>query len=182
MRNALVAGSLLLIGVACWFLLGPGYYYEQHRITNRIESLPGVTVLESGGIEDVWLKNIWVEIKVANKGKMRFHNLEGSIRDTAHVYLSTIGSFHIHGEFEGSGKYGYVDASGKTCRTFGSFTCLDFGQNGPFRELLPFALSGLDEAISHYDDLVNVLGKWPHKDAKGHFRDGEGTDFWYWVD
>lgn len=165
-----------------WYTFaGPGYYAEFNDIKASFETMPDVDIVEIGGNRDLTYEDIWAHISVRGKGHIHLYSLtRKSFRDGDHVILGAIGPYDINVEGEG-----YVGAykmdTGEPVRSQFYGGAIDVGREGAFANFFPFEISNVQDVIARYDDITAIISQWPAEADKKHFKDEEGTDYYYFV-
>lgn len=181
---SLVALAVIL-GIAAFWLwykyVGPQRYAEFNDIKERFQEMPDVELLDSGGHEDLTFEDIWATIRVEGKGEIKFYGLtRESFEEPKHILVNAIGPYNI--SFEGEGFRGVIKtATGEPVRSRFWGGSINVGPNGRFTAFFPFEMRNVLDVIAHYHDICAVLAEWPVAPEKNHFKDEEGTDYYYYV-
>ena len=187
---ATVSGLALVAAVGfLWYeSRGPGYYSELNAIREEIRKIPKVEILELSGIDDDGfpflsrLDHITVRLRIAGKGELVVGELSrSSVDDAKHLYLVSVGPYRVR--VRGEGFVGvYKHATGEPMRTEFAGGPVDIGPEGDFARFFPFKIPNIQSAVAHYDDILEIVGGWPETpSAPRHFKNAQGTDYYYWV-
>jgi hypothetical protein len=147
-------------------LLSLGYRSDLHGITSQIEKIPKVKLVRSGGDRDISLEHIWAEIHIEDKGALVFHDLQTeSFRNANHLQLHKVGELEIrHQSF---GYAGVINTGTKEAVKSWSFADdIDIGAQGVVTDLRALAITNVQSAVLHYDEIYrffNSLPKYPQK-------------------
>ncbi len=179
-----VLGLFLILPAACsywtWYsIAGPGRYAELEFVSSALEEIPGVEVIETGGHEDLSFENIWAKVQVSGRGTVTFRNLDyDSFQEGDSLVLDSIGSFEMI--VEGEGEVGvYRQDTGAAVRSRFAAGSIDIAPGKAFARFFPFECRKVLDVIVQYDEICEVLGSWPLQPAYSHFRDEQGTDYYY---
>lgn len=184
-KVSLFLGSLaMFLGLpALWLwytFAGPGYYAEFNDIKASFETMPDMDIVEIGGNQDPTYEDIWAKILVKGKGQIDLYSLtRTSFRDGDHIFLGTIGPYEII--VEGEGYVGaYKMETGEPVRSQFYGGAIDIGREGAFAQFFPFKMNNVHDVIARYDDITEIIARWPAEPDKTHFKDDEGTDYYYY--
>jgi hypothetical protein len=178
-----IAALMLFLGIpAAWVwytFAGPGYYAEFNDVKATLEGMPEVTLIRAWGNEDVTLEDIGAEIEIEDKGRIMFFALtRDSFKSTPVICLHTIGPYEF--EYGGTGYVGVVKtATGEPVRSQFWGSAIDIGSGGEFAQFFPFKVKTVQDVIARYDDICQIIAKWPESPARQHFQNEEGTDYWF---
>ena len=178
-----IAALVLFSGIpAAWVwytFAGPGYYAEFNDIKATLEGMPDVELIRAWGNADITFEDIGAEIAVKGKGKIRFFALtRDSFRSTPVICLHTIGPYEF--EYGGTGYVGVVKtATDEPVRSQFRGSAIDIGTDGEFAGFFPFQVKTVQDVIARYDDICSIIAEWPEAPEKRHFRNEEGTDYWF---
>jgi hypothetical protein len=178
-----IAALIVFLGIPTvwvWYTFAePGYYAEFHDIKATLEGMPDVMLIRAWGNDDVTFENIGAEIEVDGKGRIMFCALtRDAFRSTPAICVHTIGPCEF--EYSGTGHVGVVKATtAEPVRSQFSGSAIDIGSDGAFARFFPFRLKTVQDVIARYDDICHILAKWPEAPERQHFRNEEGTDYWF---
>ena len=58
---------------------------------------------------------------------------------------------------------------------------IEIGEGGWFAGFFPFKISNVQDVFKKYDEICEVISKWPISPEKKYFRYGDGTEIWFSV-
>lgn len=178
-----IAVLVLLLGIpAVWLwytLAGPGYYAEFNDIKATLKGMPDVELIRAWGNEDITFEDIGAEIEVKGKGRIMFFALtRDSFKSTPVICLHTIGPYEF--EYGGTGYVGVVKtATGEPVRSQFWGSAIDIGSDGEFARFFPFKVKTVQDVIARYNDICEIIEKWPEAPERKCFQNEEGTDYWF---
>ncbi len=131
------------------------YYRELREVNARLEAIPNVEIIHSGGNEDVTLEDIYAELNVRGKGRLLLAQLSpGAFTGEQRFFVARIGNLEPQSTF-----YGYSgvieSATGKPLKSVGYGGAIEIAGNEPSgccRQLRT-----VEDVITNYDRLVNEL-------------------------
>jgi hypothetical protein len=171
-----VAGSAGLL----WYqLAGPGRYAEFEDLQARLRAMPGVTLLDASGHEDVTFEISGFTIDVEDRGEISFGALSrASFERVDHLPLTRIGGHQVIVVMEGYIGVYRADTE-EPVRSTGWGYGIDVGPQGPFSRFFPFALDNVQSVVDRYDDICSELSSWPMQPEYASFQDEAGTRYFY---
>jgi hypothetical protein len=173
----------LAVGAAAvilWYhLAGPGRYAEFEDLQARLRAMPGVTLLDASGHEDVTFEISGFTIDVEDRGEISFGELSrASFERVDHLPLTRIGGHQVIVVMEGY--IGVYRADTKEpVRSEGWGYGIDVGPEGPFARFFPFALDNVQSVLDRYEEICSVLASWPMQPEYATFQDEQGTRYFY---
>ena len=165
-----------------WYtFVGPGYWAEFKDVKNQLESIPGVEIKYLGYNEDITLEDIHARIQVKDKGTMTLYSLtRESFKNPKAIGLGQIGDFDIR--YTGTHWIEVTNEEGK--RESIKSNVSGFGINpigdGGFAKMFPKEINNVQDLVSKYDEVLNVISKWPDVDNKEYFKDNKGNEYNYY--
>jgi hypothetical protein len=171
-----VAGSAGLL----WYqLAGPGRYAEFEDLQARFQAMPGVTLLDATGHEDVTFEISGFTIDVEDRGEISFGALSrASFERVDHLPLYSIGGHKMIVVMEGYVGVYRADTN-EPMRSKGWGYGIDVGPQGPFARFFPFALDNVQSVLDRYEEICSVLAGWPMQPEYASFEDEQGTRYFY---
>jgi hypothetical protein len=181
-RWALGGVALVVTAVAAfvaYHLVGPGRYAEFEDIQARLRALPGVTLLDASGHEDVTFEIDGFTIDVEDRGVISFGSLSReSFEHADHLPVLSIGGDQVIVVREGY--IGVYRADTKEpVRSTGWGYGIDVGPEGPFSRFFPFALDNVQSVLDRYEEICAELATWPMQPEYASFQDEEGIRYFY---
>jgi hypothetical protein len=177
-KSLLVIFVLGSVFAGLWFVAIALKGYK--GVPQALEAISGVTVVETGGAYGSPFESVWAVIEVQGAGQIKLLSLnEASFVRTQSVIFSQIGPFRVF--VEGEGYVGVKDVSGQPVRSRFYSGGVDIGAQGALRHLFPFEIHNVQDLVDHYDGIVAILAKWPVSPARRHYRDKNGTDYYYYT-
>jgi hypothetical protein len=173
----------LAVGAAAVFLwyhlAGPGRYAEFEDLQARFRALPGVTLLDASGHDELLFEIDGFTIDVEDRGEVSFGGLSrASFERVGHLPLTRIGGYQVIVVSEGY--IGVYRADTKEpVRSTGYGYGIDVGPEGPFSRFFPFALDNVQSVLDRYEEICSVLASWPMQPEYASFEDEEGTRYFY---
>jgi len=143
--------GVVLIG---WLLIREAIFLfdpnaEVAAIQSRLRQIPGVRVTYISDLSKQASQCITAYVEVGGKGKMGFNGLSiGSFRHPSHIRLHGIGpyGFRMRELQKGQESYGYD---------------IDIGKASPIAEARKLAITSVQSAVTHYDELLALVAHWP---------------------
>lgn len=177
----------VIVGVFCLFLLAFwmywrwGYYDELNLVKAEIQKINGVHLIAAGGNEDLKLEDIFAEIDVSNKGKLRLNNLTpNSFTKGDKMVIEQIGNLSPLVK-----EYGYqgvsMIATGEQIKSPSYGTRIQLNRESEFKPLFPFKAETVQDVILHYDDIYAIISKWPNCPDYSTRIDSKGLKYCYCV-
>ena len=180
-RNLLlvVAG----VAVVCALLVSArNTYYADRRQTES-------ALAKVRGISDVQLHSHFDVTEEVNRSSFSVDGYPGSIvelgglgryADQSRFSVSRVGkwTFRVSGRRYG-GAYKADTGEPVESNYFGGNILL--GPNSPYKELIPFEVDTLQDAVNHYADLIDLFDSWPRESEPGSVMLEDGSTQYYYV-
>jgi hypothetical protein len=150
-------------------------------VRSELSKIPGVRIIDIDGVHDLRLKYISAPIEVTGHRNMTLIDLDrSSFHGSDHLRLRAIGPYSIH--FIGENYHGLVEetAPGKPMLTDLHASDADISAAGEFAWMFPFKVTNVRDAVTRYDEILDVISKWPREPSKS-FRAKNDADFYYYV-
>lgn len=155
-------------------------------VRTEIEKIPNIGITGISDLEKQASESITAHIEVHGKGKIGFTALEPeSFKDSRHICLDGIGPFGFCSRTKVDGGQAYA-------------WWVDIGRDSPIPAVRALALTNVQAAISHYDEILSLVSDWPvsthgwpaHWPVKEeewsqtskeevHFSDSKGVDYFF---
>ncbi len=136
---------------------GPLRYRELNQIRARFEEMPGVTVVDAWGNEDITFEDIGVTVELAGKGRISFTGLTlASFERDGDIYLNVqqVGPHFFAYCTASVSEDGTLELSSHGARLY-------LGTTGDFGSHLPFVAHRVQDVIENADALIAALDRWP---------------------
>jgi hypothetical protein len=147
---------------------------EVRAVRKCFEEMSKVKLTYISDLEKQASQVITASIDVEGKGEMGFTRLSpGSFTRSSHVYLHGIRpySFRTREIVKGQESYGYA---------------IDIGRSSPVPAARQLAITNVQSAVSHYDELLALVthwpgttNEWPNKSEEIHFTNSDGEDYFF---
>lgn len=132
------------------------YYRELREVTTRLEAIPNVEIIHSGGNEDVTFENIYVELNVQGKGRLLLTHLSaGAFTGEQRFFVARIGTLEPQSTFYGDAAGVEESATGRPVKSVGYGGAIEIAGNDPSG--CCGELRTVEDVVVHYDDLVRIL-------------------------
>jgi len=168
-----------------YYFEGPGYLEEVNFIRKQLNQIPGVEVVDMKWIDDLGPEHILAEIAIEGKGRMLLAGLEKkTFTQPSGVLLYRVGEFEFRVSGEHYSMQHPVGEPNNVRRVKSEFSGggLSTGEDGRFSHLFPFELVTVQDAVEHYEEIYEFVSQSPQPPEKGHFKDEDGLNTYYWVE
>ena len=136
------------------------YYREQREVIARLEAIPNVEIIQSGGNEDVTFEDIYAELNVHGKGRLLLAQLStGAFTGEQRFFVASIGNLEPQSTFYGYAPGVFETATGKPVKSVGYGGSIEIAGNDPSG--CCGELRTVEDVVVHYDDLVDELNARP---------------------
>jgi len=96
------------------------YYRELREVEARLEAIPNVEIIHSGGNEDLTFEDIYVELNVHGKGRLWLTQLStGAFTGEQRFFVARIGNLEPQSTFYGYAPGVVESATGKPVKSVG---------------------------------------------------------------
>lgn len=176
---------LLIVGatVMCsLFVVGRNSFYSERRQTESVlATIKGISNIQLHSCVDV--------IEEVNSSSFSVDSHPGSIirigglcqyADKGRFAVSRIGNwtFRISGRNFGGA---YKASTGEPVESDYFGYHIKLGVDSPYRKLIPFDVSTLQDVVDHYQELVDLFESWPREAEPGTVTLEDGTTQYYYV-
>lgn len=185
---ALIFVTLLVASIAGLYKAGQrAFYYNRDQVLASFQRMPAIESVVVHGRPDPDLFEFWVEeiefslvgrpetrIRLAANYSLRHCKSDQPLEQ---LTIEQIGPWTFDG-------YGQEPVAGyDPAKVTAPFTidALTLGEEGRMQALLPWKIESVDDLVSHYDELVELLETWPRREKPGHWEQ-DGVSFDYWVE
>lgn len=153
------------------------YFDEFNELNERLSAIPGIRVVRSGGNHDITYEDLFADLEMVGKGRLRLHNLTLSSYDTGiGLELTHVGG--LEPRTAGCDYFGVTRISdSKRVRSEYRGYGIDIGPSGAFAPDLRGGIQGVEDGVRRFDELRALLASWPvcprseyRKTPEGWFR------------
>jgi len=159
LASTTIAAFMLPAALATWCHFT--YYDELDDIRELLAALPGVSVLESGGNEDITLEDIYATVAIKDKGTLSILGLtRSSFSSVDYLHISRVGD--LEPRIAGCGQMGVRKiASGERVPSRFWSSSVNVGPAGDVAPALSGGINSVPEAIGRYEEIEALLSTWP---------------------
>lgn len=166
-----------------WYaFIGPGYWAEFKDVKQQLESIQGIEIKHLGYNEDITLEDISAEIYVRDKGIIRLYSLtRDSFKEPKAIGFGAIGNFDIR--FVGKHSIEVTNEQGKreSIKSEVVGYAINIIGGGVFSEMFPFDIKNVQGLVKNYDEVLEVISKWPDAEHKKNIKDSKGNEYNYYT-
>ena len=166
-----------------WYaFVGPGYWAEFKDVKQQLESIPGIEIKHLGYNEDITLENISAEIYVRDKGIIRLYSLtRDSFKEPKALGFGAIGNFDVR--YTGTQFMEATNEEGEQESVKSEVVgyAINIIDGGVFSEMFPFDIKNVQDLVQYYDEVLEVISKWPDAEHKKNLKDDKGNEYHYYT-
>ena len=137
------------------------YYMDLIDAKSLLANIEGITDVYVYGFDDLSYEVTLVTF--ALEGRPDAVIGSRGLGESGHVWLQRIGPWEFH-QYSYGFQGMFKTATGEPVESLGFGDCIDIGPSGEYGAMMPVKIRGLNDVVSHYDDLVRYFSTWP--DAK----------------
>lgn len=123
------------------------------EIQECFKRIPNIEITEIVKPPAEFLDSAAVTVAIRDKGEIGFSGLRGrSFKSSSHIHLYKIGNYSLRSRVKmGDQEYFGYD--------------IDVGVDSPVPAIRALKIRNVASAISHYDELLNIVSDWPKSEA-----------------
>lgn len=166
----LIAGTIWL-ALVIHFNSGP---VRTREVRTLLDEIPDTKVTYISDLSKQASQSISALLELPDSRQIGFTHLDkGDFRNSPHIHLLSIGSFHFRNRIIRDGQEGY-------------WYDIDVGSGGPIPEVSELGITNIQSALLHYDTILSCVlrwpattNEWPTRDEEILFKDDSGNEYYY---
>lgn len=166
-----------------WYtFVGPGYWAELNDVSNKLKSIPGIEIKDLSYNKDITLEDIGARIHLKDKGDLYLVGLtRESFKEPKSLGLGQIGGFDIL--YTGTQFMEVTNEEGEreSIKSEVAGYAINIIGGGVFSEMFPFDIKNVQGLVKNYDEVLEVISKWPDAEHKKNIKDSKGNEYNYYT-
>lgn len=157
------------------------YNRDYDAVKAELEKIKGVKILDIGGKPDDYrLKCIYAKIMTPKGGVLKFVYLEkASFYYADTIAIESIGKWKVLSQGCPGYPVMFEIQTGKGHSTIEERDFFTLGDKSSFREKAQFSIHNVQDVITHYDEILAMVEKFPLRPEFAHMTDAQHNEFYY---